>query len=82
MVVAELVLHFERQLARLHRGSAELDVLAAGAGEAPLLDACESSFTRNVQRVVDLRQRLGRELDVDDVAEYLNDFSGLVSHCF
>ena len=74
LVVAELVLHFERQLARLHRGSAELDAVAAAA--APLLDACESSFTRDVQRVVDVRQRLGRELDVDDVAEHLDDLSG------
>ena len=37
---------------------------------------CESSFDADAQRVVDLRQRLGREPDVDDVAEHLNDFSG------
>ena len=30
----------------------------------------------NRQRVVDLRQRLGREFDVHDVAEHLDDFTG------
>ena len=28
------------------------------------------------QRIVDVRQRLGGELDVDDVPEHLNDFAG------
>ena len=32
---------------------------------------------RDVQRVVDVRQRLGRELDVHDVPEHLDDFSGI-----
>ena len=32
--------------------------------------------TCTLERVVDVRQRLGRELDVDDVAENLDDLTG------
>ena len=43
--------------------------------------SCRVIFVHaNRQRVVDLRQRFGRELDVDDVAEHLDDFTG-GSHC-
>ena len=74
LVVAEFVLHFERQLARGHRRAAEFGRRVA----APLSVVRAPSLTRR-ERIVDVRQRLGRKLDVDDVAEHLNDLSG-ISH--
>jgi hypothetical protein len=57
----------------LHRGAAQVDS-AWGSGNAI---GCGAIFVHaNGQRVVDVRQRFGVELDVDDVSQDLDYFAG------
>ena len=83
LVVAQFVLHFERQVAGLHRGAAQfnLSFFAFRVLGVQLRDPVASggrldTTDVNRQRIVNIRQRLRRELDVNDVAEHLHDFTG------
>ena len=69
LVVAEFVLYFQNEIARGHRASAEVAIGCLCSG-----------VDRQDERVVDPRQRLGRKLNVDDVAQNLDDLSGIGSH--
>jgi hypothetical protein len=74
--------HFERQLARRHRRSTEFHARrrTARRGRRTVSGGVRILVHVDDERVVDLRQRLRRELDVYDVSEHLDDFSGICSH--
>ncbi len=76
LVIAQLVLHLERQLARRHRRSAEIDAVRGGRTVAARVILVYA----DTQRIIDLRQRLGIKFHVHDVAEHLDDLSGISSH--
>ena len=78
LVVAQIVLHFQNEIAGLHRRAAELGAALRRGGRAVLGRVVFVDAQR--QRVVEVRKRVLRKLDVHDVSEHLNDLTGSVSH--